>query len=86
MALYVFPLLLIAVIAFVYKIYCQVTVELIEKKKLSTRFWLVLSFMCFIPLTGTLRNTSATLLATRGNLALCIAYACIILVLLSDTV
>lgn len=79
-------LLVIAVAAFAYKIYCQLTIELIEKKKRSAQFWLLLSVKCFLPVPGNCRNTSAMILATKANAALCIAYACIAILLLSDVV
>jgi len=80
----VFPLLIIAIVALGYKIYYQVQVQIIEKKKLSPLFWITLSFMCFLPVFRSLKNTSATILATKANAGLCIFYSCVIAVFLFD--
>lgn len=37
--------------------------------------------MCMIPLLQRLKNTSAVILATRANAALCIFYSCILVAL-----
>ena len=77
-------LLIIAFVALAYKIYYQVQVQIIEKKKLSPLFWITLSFMCFLPVFRSLKNTSATILATKANAGLCIFYSCVIAVFLFD--
>lgn len=74
-------LIICAVVALLFKIYCHVQIEIIEKKRLTIQFWLTISFMCMIPLLQRLKNTSAVILATRANAALCIFYSCILVAL-----
>ena len=74
-------LITIAAIALCYKIYCHVQIEMIEKKRLALQFWLTICFACMIPVLQRLKNTSAIILATRANAALCIFYSCILVML-----
>jgi hypothetical protein len=69
-------LVTIAAIAFGYRIFVQIRIQQIEKHLPAPIFWMTLIFMGFVPVFWKLKNTSATILATRANICVCIFYSC----------
>jgi hypothetical protein len=56
-------LVIIAAIAFGYRIFLQIRIQQIEKRLPAPIFWMTLIFMGFVPVFWKLKNTSTTILA-----------------------
>jgi hypothetical protein len=82
MTLLIILFIIIAVAAFCYNIFLQISIQRIEKHLSAPLFWTTLIFMSIVPVFWKLRNTSATVLASRANVCLCIFYMSIAIIIL----